>query len=72
MWKNIRIESDYTNNQVVFCIDNEVAYTATNVTFSTSGSKMAYFYHYYSAYGGQIMSFDNVYLGYTEDATAAS
>lgn len=71
-WNNIRIECDYSNNSIVFCVGNEVAHTATNVAFSDSNSRMVRVYFDYRTYGGNAILFDNVYIGYTEDVTAAS
>ena len=68
---NLRFECDYANNQLVYCINNEVV-KVSNVTYATSSSSCVWIANYYEAYGGQTFTFDNVYLGFTEDVTPAN
>ncbi|MBO5010203.1 MAG: hypothetical protein J6D20_05860 [Clostridia bacterium] len=66
--KNIRFECDYSNNKLVYCVDNEVVKVA-DVTYSTSSSKRIILKHASSGYGGQKFTIDNIYLGIVEDGT---
>ncbi len=68
---NIRFECDYSNNTLVYCVDNNVEKVST-VTYGTSSSSCVWVNNYYEAYGGQTFTFDNVYLGFTEDVTTAN
>lgn len=66
--KNIRFECDYSNNKLVYCVDNKVVKVA-DVTYSTYSSKRIIFKNIYSAYAGQKFTIDNIYLGIVEDGT---
>lgn len=70
-WANLRVECDFTNGKMTFCVNNE--YIATyNATYSSSGSTMARFSLVSSANIGDTILMDNIFYAFVEDGTPAN